>query len=79
MVIDRRRKFLEDLQLIRMAEPPNSQIGFPQGETTVGESNPADIPGPSIFNFGDIIRGAVSQKVGTVGPCLLYTSPSPRD
>jgi len=74
MVIDRRRKFLEDLQLIRMAEPPNSQIGFPQGETTVGESNPADIPGPSIFNFGDIIRGAVSQKVGTVGPDDIYGS-----
>ncbi len=74
MVIDRRRKFLEDLQLIRMAEPSNNQIGFPQGQTTVGESNPADIPGPSIFNIGDLVRGAVSQKVDIVGPGDIYSS-----
>ena len=74
MVIDRRRKFLEDLQLIRMAEPSNKQIGFPQGQTTVGESNPADIPGPSIFNIGNLVRGAVSQKVDIVGPGDIYSS-----
>jgi len=81
MVIDRRRKFLEDLQLIRLAEPssnnnagmPNPNIGFSPNVTT-GKSNPADIPGPSILNPSDLIRGAVSQKVDIVGPGDIYSS-----
>ena len=78
MVIDRRRRFLEDLNLIRMAEPssnnnagmPNPNIGF--STTTTQGVDPSKVEGPSILDFGDIIRGAVSQKVGTVGPDDIF-------
>lgn len=80
MVIDRRRKFLEDLQLIRLAEPSsnnntgmsNPNIGF--SNTTTQGADPSKVQGPSILDISDIIRGAVSQKVGTVGPDDIYSA-----
>jgi len=78
MVIDRRRKFLEDLNLIQLSKPssnnnagmPDPNIGF--STTTTQGVDPSKVEGPSILDFGDIIRGAVSQKVGTVGPDDIF-------
>lgn len=74
MVIDKRRKFLEDLNLIQLSKPSgnNPNIGF-SPSTTQGV-DPSKVQGPSILDIGDIVRGAVSTKVGTVGPDDIFSA-----
>ncbi|OUW99555.1 MAG: hypothetical protein CBD88_00505 [Flavobacteriales bacterium TMED228] len=80
MVIDRRRKFLEDLNLIQLSKPssnnnagmPNPNIGF-SPSTTQGV-DPSKVEGPSILDIGDIARGAISQKIGIVGPDDIFSA-----
>ena len=38
-----------------------------------------EIPGPRSLELAKRKTAAVSSGIGTTMPCLLYTSPSPRD
>jgi hypothetical protein len=73
-ILDRKRKFLEDLNLMQLAESSqNQQIGVTDS-TTTGIANPADIEEPSMFKWQDLMRGAISGEIGTVGPKDIYSA-----
>ena len=61
-------------------------IGFIKLQIPAGQANPAPPVGPAlgqqgvnIMDFCKSFNAKTQDKTGDIIPCLLYTSPSPRD